>query len=130
MASSTYQMMESYWPGMLDANDEHTPEHARWYRDVAKIVASRTLTESNSNLCVVGDDIVGVLRAAKLEAGRDLMIFASPTLTHTLIASTGSGRVAQRRLRLAPHGVRFFMLAQVVLARVASRVAARPQQPQ
>lgn len=26
---TTYQMMESYWPGMLDANDEHTRGHAR-----------------------------------------------------------------------------------------------------
>src|SRR3954454_23580655 len=55
---TTYQMMESYWPGMLDATDSHARGHARWYRDVAKIVASRTLTESKSNVRVIGDDIV------------------------------------------------------------------------
>lgn len=84
---TTYQLMESYWPGMVDANDQHAREHARWYRDVAKIVASRTLTESKSNVRVVGDDIVGALRAEKQQAGGDLMIFASPTLTHALAAA-------------------------------------------
>jgi dihydrofolate reductase len=84
---TTYQMMESYWPGMIDANDPHVRAHARWYRDVAKIVASRTLTESKRNVRVVGDDIVGALRAERQAAGGDLMIFASPTLTHTLAAA-------------------------------------------
>ncbi len=84
---TTYQMMESYWPGMLDANDPHARGHARWYRDVAKIVASRTLTESKHNVRVVGDDIVGALRAEKAAPGGDIMIFASPTLVHTLAAA-------------------------------------------
>jgi len=84
---TTYQLMESYWPGMVDADDQPARAHARWYRDVAKIVASRTLTESKSNVRVVGDDIVGALRAEKQRAGGDLMIFASPTLTHALAAA-------------------------------------------
>lgn len=84
---TTYQMMEDYWPDMVDADDQHAREHARWYRDVAKIVASRTLTESKHNVRVVGDDIVGALRAEKQKAGGELMIFASPTLTHALAAA-------------------------------------------
>jgi len=84
---TTYQMMEGYWPEQLDAADPHTRGHARWYRDVAKIVASRTLTESKSNVRVVGDDIVGALRAEKQAAGGDIMVFASPTLVHALVAA-------------------------------------------
>ncbi|MEY4512336.1 MAG: hypothetical protein RLZZ450_4458 [Pseudomonadota bacterium] len=84
---TTYQIMESYWPGMVDADDQHTRKHARWYCDVAKIVASRTLTEVQTNLRVVGDDIVGALRAEKQKPGGDIMIFASPTLVHTLGAA-------------------------------------------
>lgn len=80
---TTYQMMDSYWPGELDAADAHSRQHARWYRDVAKIVASRTLT-SKPGVRVVGDDIVGALRAEKAKDGGDIMIFASPTLTRTL----------------------------------------------
>jgi dihydrofolate reductase len=83
----TYQMMESYWPGELEAADSHSRSHAHWYRDVRKIVASRTLTAAKSNVQVFGDDIVGALRAEKQKAGGDIMIFASPTLTHTLAAA-------------------------------------------
>ncbi|HEY4178717.1 MAG TPA: dihydrofolate reductase family protein [Kofleriaceae bacterium] len=80
----TYQMMDSYWPGEVDAKDDHARNHARWYRDVAKIVASRTLTESKPNVRVFGNDIVDAVRAEKEKAGGDIMIFASPTLTHAL----------------------------------------------
>lgn len=83
----TYQLMEGYWPGEVDAADDHSRSHARWYCNVAKIVASRTLTESKPNVRVVGDDIVSALRAEKQKAGGDIMIFASPTLTHTLAAA-------------------------------------------
>ena len=84
---TTYQMMESYWPDLVDAEDPHERGHARWYRDVAKIVASRTLTAATSTVRVVGEDIVGALRAEKQKPGGDIMIFASPTLTHTLAAA-------------------------------------------
>ena len=84
---TTYQMMESYWPGQLDATDAHARTHARWYRDVAKIVASRTLTAAKPEVRVIGDDIVGALRAEKQKPGGDIMIFASPTLTHALAAA-------------------------------------------
>ena len=84
---TTYDMMEGYWPDMIDAEDPSTRAHARWYRDVAKVVASRTLTSAKPNVRVASDDIVDVLRAAKQAPGGDLMIFGSPTLTHTLIAA-------------------------------------------
>jgi len=81
---TTYEMMEGYWPDELDSTDRHSREHARWYRDVAKIVASRTLSEAKNNVRVVGDDIAGALRAEKRSPGGDIMIFASPTLTRAL----------------------------------------------
>ena len=96
---TTYQMMESYWPGELEASDPHTRSHAHWYRDVAKIVASRTLTAAPTNVHVVAEDIVGVLRAEKAKPGGDLMIFASPTLTHAL---TAADLVDEWRLTIHP----------------------------
>ena len=86
----TYEMMEGYWPTAGDAPDAdaHTKSHARWYKGVQKIVASRTLPASKQpNVRVVADDIVGVLRAEKQKAGGDIMIFASPTLTRALEAA-------------------------------------------
>jgi dihydrofolate reductase len=98
----TYELMESYWPTAGDAPDAsaHTKSHARWYAGVKKIVASRTLAASkNPNLRVVGDDVVGALRAEKQKAGGDIMIFGSPTLTRALAAAD---LVDEWRLSLQP----------------------------
>jgi dihydrofolate reductase len=86
---TTYQMMEGYWPSMVDSEEAgaHGRKHARWYVGVDKIVASRTLpAESNPKVRIVKDDIVDQLAAEKRRTGGDIMIFASPTLVHTLAA--------------------------------------------
>lgn len=86
----TYQLMEGYWPtaGEAPDADAHTKSHARWYDGVKKIVASRTLPASKDpKVRVVGEDIIGALRAEKEEAGRDIMIFGSPSLTRALAAA-------------------------------------------
>jgi dihydrofolate reductase len=86
----TYEMMESHWPTAGDAPDAdaHTKSHSRWYKGVKKIVASRTLAASKDpNVRVVGDDILGALRAEKHKSGGDIMIFGSPTLTRALAAA-------------------------------------------
>jgi dihydrofolate reductase len=98
----TYEMMEGYWPSAGDAVDAgaHTKKHARWYNGVKKIVASRTLGASkNPNVRVIGDDIVGALRAEKQRAGGDIMIFGSPTLTRALATAD---LVDEWRLTLQP----------------------------
>jgi dihydrofolate reductase len=98
----TYELMEGYWPTAGDAPDAgaHTKSHARWYNGVKKIVASRTLTGSkNPNVRVVGDDVLGALRAEKLKEGGDIMIFGSPTLTRALAAAD---LVDEWRLTLQP----------------------------
>ena len=98
----TYDMMEGYWPTAGDAPDAgaHTKSHARWYNGVKKIVASRTLAAAqNPNLRLVGDDIVGAVRAEKQKAGGDIMIFGSPTLTRALAAAD---LVDEWRLTLQP----------------------------
>lgn len=98
----TFEMMEGYWPTAGDAPDAsaHTKSHSRWYKGVKKIVASRTLSASkNPNATVVGDDVVGALRAEKEKAGGDIMIFGSPTLTRALAAAD---LVDEWRLTLQP----------------------------
>jgi dihydrofolate reductase len=97
----TYQLMQGYWPTAGDAPDAdtNTKAHARWYNGVNKIVASRTITSNDPKVRVAGDNIVDVLRAEKQKPGGDIMIFASPTLTHTLHAA---GLVDEWRLTLQP----------------------------
>ena len=98
----TYEMMESYWPTAGDAPDAgaHAKSHARWYNGVKQIVASRTLAAPKKpNVRVIGDDIVVALRAEKQKPGGEIMIFASPTLTHALAAAD---LVDEWRLTLQP----------------------------
>lgn len=98
---TTYQMMEGYWPSVLDSANATAGErgHARWYADVKKIVASRTLPARTGHVTIAGDDIVSVIAAAKEEPGGDMMIFASPTLSHALSAA---GLIDEWRLTWQP----------------------------
>ncbi len=98
---TTYQMMEGYWPGVLaDATaSDGEKGHARWYADVNKIVASRTLPARTGQVTIAGDDIVAVIAAAKQQPGGDMMIFASPTLSHALSAA---GLIDEWRLTWQP----------------------------
>jgi dihydrofolate reductase len=85
----TYQMMDGYWPSLVDSDEAGARErkHARWYTSVSKMVASRTLpAASHPKVRIFKDDIVDQLAAEKRRAGGDIMIFASPTLVHTLAA--------------------------------------------
>jgi dihydrofolate reductase len=82
-------MMDGYWPSLVDSDEAGARErkHARWYTTVSKMVASRTLpAASHPKVRIFKDDIVDQLAAEKRRAGGDIMIFASPTLVHTLAA--------------------------------------------
>lgn len=98
---TTYEMMEGYWPSVLESATASAGEkgHARWYADVKKIVASRTLPARTGQVTIAGDDIVSVIAAAKQQPGGDMMIFASPTLSHALSAA---GLIDEWRLTWQP----------------------------
>jgi dihydrofolate reductase len=98
----TYQMMAGYWPSVVDdaTAGPHQRAHARWYVGVEKVVASRTLpASSDPTVRIVKDDIVEQLAALKRRPGGDIMIFASPTLVHTLAAHD---LIDEWRLNLQP----------------------------
>lgn len=98
---TTYEMMEGYWPGVLDDAKAtgHEKSHARWYAGVKKIVASRTLPAKTGQVTIAGDDILSVIAAAKQQPGGDMMIFASPTLSHAL---SEAGLIDEWRLTWQP----------------------------
>lgn len=57
----TYQMMESYWPTVLDnpSATKHERDHARWLEDVEKIVFSKTLEKVEwNNTTLIKDNIL------------------------------------------------------------------------
>ncbi|MBX7125095.1 MAG: dihydrofolate reductase family protein [Cyclobacteriaceae bacterium] len=84
----TYQMMEAYWPQADKKPNatKHDIEHAAWYRNVPKVVLSRTLKESGlTNTTVIRDQLAEKINAIKRLPGKDILIFGSPSASHALL---------------------------------------------
>ena len=84
----TYELMAGYWPGVL--NDPDAPEnrkaHARWVDSVTKFVFSRTMQKADwNNTIVISENIAEEINKLKQQAGKDLVIFGSPGLAHSLM---------------------------------------------
>jgi len=84
----TYEMMENYWPaaGAKPTATRHDIEHSKWYNNVQKVVLSKTLKNRNLNhTTFISDDLSGRINEIKQQAGEDILLFGSPTATHSLI---------------------------------------------
>ena len=84
----TYQMMESYWPTAADkpTASKHDIEHSRWYTNVHKVVLSKTIGNTGlANTTIISDNLPYRLNEIKQHAGEDILLFVSPTATHSLI---------------------------------------------
>lgn len=84
----TYQMMESYWPtaGDKPSASQHDIEHAKWYKHVYKVVLSRTMKGMDlPNTKIISDNLSNEINEIKQQAGNDILLFGSPTATHSLI---------------------------------------------
>ncbi len=84
----TYQMMQSYWPTAGDKPNasKHDKEHSAWYNKVSKIVLSNTLNEKElTNATVISDGIKDKINEIKKQDGKNILIFASPSASHSLL---------------------------------------------
>jgi dihydrofolate reductase len=86
----TYQMMESYWPtaGDKPTATEHDIEHSKWYSKVHKVVLSKTMDPDSyqeTNTTIISDNLPDRIKEIKQQAGEDILLFGSPTATHSLI---------------------------------------------
>lgn len=85
---TTYRLMESYWPAMLDKPNasKHDLEHAQWLQDVKKIVISSTMDKAEwNNTMLIKDNIAEEIKALKEQPGKNLVIFGSPGAAKTLL---------------------------------------------
>lgn len=82
----TYQMMESYWPSAGDKPNasKHDIEHSKWYKQVRKIVLSKTLQSAGLTEIISGN-IPEKINAIREGDGEDILVFGSPTATHALM---------------------------------------------
>ena len=84
----TYEMMKSYWPSVLTNSSSTKLElhHADWVENIDKIVFSRTMSEAGwNNTRLIKKNIAEEVRQLKQQAGRNMMIFGSPGLTHSFM---------------------------------------------
>lgn len=98
----TYQMMEGYWP-TVPANPASTKDelqHAHWVENIDKIVFSRTLeTVEWNNTRLVRENTADEIVRLKQQPGKDLMIFGSPSIVHTLARQ---GLIDEYRINVNP----------------------------
>ena len=84
----TYQMMENYWPNAGDkpAATRHDIEHSKWYSKVHKVVLSKTMKDAGlTNTKIISDNLSDRINEIKQQSGKDILLFGSPTATHSLI---------------------------------------------
>lgn len=84
----TYELMAGYWPAVLsDPNEnERNKAHAQWVDNATKIVFSKTMkTAEWNNTIVINDNIAEEINKLKQQPGKDLVIFGSPGLAHSLM---------------------------------------------
>jgi dihydrofolate reductase len=83
----TYQMMESYWPTAADkpTASKHDIEHAKWYKNVHKVVLSKTMGEALPNTKIISNNLTDSINEIKKHSGEDILLFGSPTATHSLM---------------------------------------------
>jgi dihydrofolate reductase len=85
---ATFQMMESYWPTVLTNSNSTTAEleHAIWMEKVKKIVFSTTLEHVEwNNTTLIKNNIGEEITRLKQHPGRNMIIFGSPCLAHSLM---------------------------------------------
>jgi len=84
----TFDMMEGYWPTAADQPNpsKHDIEHSTWYKQVEKVVISKTLKgKSLKNTTIVSENIAAEIQKLKQAAGKEIIIFGSPSTSHLLM---------------------------------------------
>jgi dihydrofolate reductase len=84
----TYELMENYWPTAADKPEatKHDIRHANWVNPALKIVFSRTMKKAGwQNTRIVKDHIAEEIAKLKNQPGKNVILFASPTLGSTFM---------------------------------------------
>ncbi len=84
----TYEMMQNYWPTAGDAPDasKHDIDHSKWYKNVRKLVLSKTIKDSSlTNTTIISENLSDSIHKIKDQPGSEIALFGSPTATHALM---------------------------------------------
>ena len=84
----TFDMMEGYWPTAADQPNpsKHDIDHSAWYKQVSKIVVSRSLKgKSISKTKVLSENIANEIKQLQQTGEKEIIIFGSPSAGHLLM---------------------------------------------
>jgi len=79
---------EGYWPTAAEqpGATKHDIEHSRWYRDVDKIVLSRTKQNNGAGkVRFIAENISREINERKQSGGKNIIMFGSPSAIHSLL---------------------------------------------
>jgi dihydrofolate reductase len=83
----SYQLINSNWPTAASkaGATKNEIKYSNWYNSVPKFVLSKTLKlQETGNTTVISENIEEEVAAIKQKAGKDILIFGSPTTSHFL----------------------------------------------
>ncbi|MGG5210585.1 dihydrofolate reductase family protein [Chryseobacterium sp. MIQD13] len=84
----TYEMMESYWPTAASKPNatKHDIEHSEWYKNVHKIVLSKTMKDLDLlNTTIISNNLSDRINELKQQERGEILLFGSPSATHSLM---------------------------------------------
>jgi dihydrofolate reductase len=84
----TFELMDAYWPTAADKQNasKHDIEHSTWYSKVQKIVVSETMRGKKiPQVEIISENVITQIKALKQRAGKDIVMFGSPTLSHAFM---------------------------------------------
>src|SRR5215217_612698 len=86
----SYQLLQTHWPTAKDRPGATKGEvsYSTWYSNAKKIVISNTLLgKSLMNTTILSGDISNEMIKIKKQAGRNILIFGSPSVAQSLMRS-------------------------------------------
>lgn len=98
----TYQMMEGYWPSLLNKPEGSDPSvnYAHWVNKILKVVVSRSLEEVTwNNTKLIKTNVAAEISKLKKELTGDQLLLGSGTLHQTLMEA---GLIDELRLTVNP----------------------------
>jgi dihydrofolate reductase len=87
----TYQMMENYWStaGDKPTATNHEIEHSKWYKNVHKVVLSKSMKDKVlDNTAIISDNLserINEIKQSRNSGSKEVLLFGSPTATYSLM---------------------------------------------
>ncbi len=85
----TWEIMQAYWPTAAEQPEatQHDKNHSAWYKQVQKVVLSKTMADADFPLTRFLGDKIGpeIKRLKKGRASGEIIMFGSATATQTLL---------------------------------------------